>query len=173
MKSPTFVFGCCLYLCMCVCASLWNVLLQSVAVCLSIFRSVFRVCHSSCRVLSRVMNVQASVSFSSRVCEQNIYLCANSTRCLVCVCVCAKVCARVCVPLTSIDMGVYPLRPLSPWASPAKYAIKNFTLEHANYGARQLAAATGLRVCIAMAISVHIFIATFLHVFVFLDSAKC
>lgn len=64
--------------------------------------------------------------------------------------------------------GSVPTQTLEPQASPAKYAIKNFTLEHANYGARQLAAAaTGLSVCIAMAISVHIFIATFLHVFVF------
>lgn len=72
-----------------------------VSVCLSV--RVCVCCHSSCRVLSRMMNVQASVSFSSRVCEQNIYLCAS--------CVCANVCAKVCVPLTSIDMGVYPLRP--------------------------------------------------------------
>lgn len=142
-----------------------------VSVCLSVRMCVC--CHSSCRVLSRMMNVQASVSFSSRVCEQNIYLCATC----VCLCVWQGVCEGVRAS-NEHRYGSVPTQTLEPQApSPAKYAIKNFTLEHANYEARQLAAAaaTGLRVCIAMAIlvSVHIFIATFLHGFVFLDSAKC
>lgn len=87
-----------------------------------------------------------------------------------CVCVCVCVCQGVCKGMRASNehrYGSVPTQTLEPQASPAKYAIKNFTLENANYGARQLAAATGLSVCIAMAISVHIFIATFLHVFVF------
>lgn len=106
------------------------------------------------------------------------FACVRAKHLFVCLmCVCQGVCEGVRAS-NEHRYGSVPTQTLEPQApSPAKYAIKNFTLEHANYEARQLAAAaaTGLRVCIAMAIlvSVHIFIATFLHGFVFLDSAKC